>query len=126
MTNMVRNVKSTLNFFLAMLELFISIILAIKVFQSDVASENGLAGYIVEIFKTIGGGATFIVDITKISGSVSFLVLVSIVMIFSFALIIRVGQIIGGEQNLARPGRNYKYIVYKRKRFRKNRFFVMH
>lgn len=124
MTNTIKTLKSTLNFLLTILELVVSIALAVKVFGSDVASENGLSGYITGIFEMLGQGAKFVIDCSQIEGSISFLVLVLTVMIFSFALMMRVPQILEGERDTARPrGNNYKYFAYRKKRFRRSRFF---
>lgn len=125
MTNTLRAIRSTLNFLLAMLELIVSIVLAIKVFGSDVASEEGLGGYIVGIYEMLGGGVKFILDCSQIEGPISFLALVLTVMVFGFALMMRVPQILEGERDVARPsGYNYKYFRYRKKRFRRNRFLI--
>lgn len=122
MTNAIRAVRSTLNFLLAMLELTVSVVLAIKVFGTDVASENGLAGYVVGIFEMMGSGTKFLIDSTQLEGPVSFLVLVLVVMIFGLALLKRVPQALEHERGSNWGNRNYRYVVYRRKRLRRSRF----
>jgi hypothetical protein len=106
-----------------MLELIVSIVLAVKVFQADVASENGLSGYLFEIFEMLNGDAKFIADSSGTEGPISFLILILAVMIFSFVLIMRVPQILEREPDGVRSDRRYKYFAKKKKRFRRSRFF---
>ncbi|KKP65310.1 MAG: hypothetical protein UR60_C0003G0001 [Candidatus Moranbacteria bacterium GW2011_GWF2_34_56] len=87
MTNTIKSIRSTLSFLLAILELFISIILAIKVFEKDVASDDGLVGYILEIFGIMDGGFSWFAQGIEFGGAVSFLVTVLIFMIFGQVLI---------------------------------------
>lgn len=122
MTNIVRSIRSTLNLFLAMLELFVSTLLAIKVFSSDVDSENGLVGCVVDFFGAIGTGSAWLVESSEIAGSISFLVVILIFMVFSQALFLAIPTIIQREhQNSARVNRRQSF-KYRKKRFAKNRF----
>lgn len=123
MTNTIRSVRSTLSFFLAVLELVISITLAVKVFQSDVASENGLVGYISEFLGAININVTGLGASSETTGIISSLILILVFMIFSQALFLAVPGIIErGQKNSARiNGR--RTFTYAKKRFSKNRFF---
>lgn len=123
MTNMIRSIRSTLSFFLAILELFISIILAIKVFQKDVASDDGLVGYVLEIFGIVDGGFSWFAREIEFGGSISFLVVVLVFMIFGQALIMAIPIMMERDRQNTVVIRRQQYFRYRRKRFVKNRFF---
>lgn len=124
MTNMIRSIRSTLNFFLAILELFISIILAIKVFEKDVASDNGLVGYVLEIFGIVDGGLSWVAQGIEFGGAISFLVVVLIFMIFGQALIVAIPIMMERDRQNTVIIRRQQYFRYRRKRFIKNRFLI--
>ncbi|MDX9914034.1 MAG: hypothetical protein RBS77_05655 [Candidatus Moranbacteria bacterium] len=123
MTNMIRSVKSTLNFFLAMLELFISIILAIKVFQSDVSLDNGVIKCILDFLGMMNGGGIWLIESCEMTGAISFLLTILSMMIFSQVLFLAVPGIIErGQKDSARINGRQTF-KYRKKRFNKNRFF---
>lgn len=122
MTNTIRNVKSTLNFFIAMLELFISVILAIKVFQSDVSSDSGVIRCILDFLSMMNSSGIWLMESCETTGAISFLLTILSVMIFSQVLFLAVPGIIErGQKNSAR-GRGRHTFKYRKKRFNKNRF----
>jgi len=119
---MIKSMRSTLSFFLAMLELFISTILAIKVFQSDVSSDSGVVKCILDFLGMMNDGGIWFVESCEMTGAISFLLTILSVMIFSQVLFLAAPGIIErGQKNNAR-GRGRQTFKYRKKRFDKNRF----
>jgi hypothetical protein len=124
MTNMVRNIRSTLNFFVAMLELFIATMLAIKVFLTDVSSEIGLVGYILDFFGMMGGQSASLSGVGEARDSVFFLVTILIFMVFGQALFLAVPSMLERDRRKKSRANRHQYFIYRKKRFIRNRFFI--
>ncbi|MFA6184115.1 MAG: hypothetical protein WC682_03355 [Parcubacteria group bacterium] len=88
MKRTIRSVRSTLNFLLAMVELFVSIALTVSIFSSGANTNGGISDYITQIMDVIDDGTTVLIDSTGLIGPASFLVLVLGFMMFGMALFV--------------------------------------
>lgn len=120
---MIKSIRSTLSFSLAIVELGVSIALAIKVFQADVVSENGLLGVIGESLSAVGSGGTWLAGSSYLDESITFLLAVLVFMFFSQALIVAIYRKIKEEPVKRSRLKRRQSFRYRKKRFQEDRFF---
>lgn len=90
----IRAFRSTFNLLLSIVQLFIGLAFAVKVFGSDVSSGGSLVVYMADILDMMGQGTTTLLNSSEISGPLAFLVLVFGFMIFSCALFLSIPAIL--------------------------------
>lgn len=120
---MIKSIRSTLSFSLAIVELGVSIALAIKVFQADVVSENGLLGVIGESLSAVGSGGIWLASSSYLDESITFLLAVLVFMFFSQALIVAIYRKIKEEPVKRSRLKRRQNFRYRKKRFQEDRFF---
>jgi hypothetical protein len=91
------------NLLLSIVELFIGLAFAVKVFGSDVSSGSTFFEYINQILESMGDGMASFASSTEIAGPLVFLVMVLGFMLFGSALFLAVPGILRqGERNARR------------------------
>ncbi len=94
MISTIRALRSTLNLLLSIVEVFIGLAFAIKVFGSDAIADGGIVGYIVQLLTGMGDGVTGFAGNMEIAGPLAFLVLILGFMLFSAALFLAIPSIL--------------------------------
>ncbi|HCU70577.1 MAG TPA: hypothetical protein DIC35_02340 [Candidatus Moranbacteria bacterium] len=94
MISTIRAMRSTFNLLLSIVQLFIGLAFAVKIFGSDLSSGGSLAEYVSDILEPMGEGAAVFVSSMDIAGPLAFLILILGFMLFSLALFMSVPSIL--------------------------------
>jgi hypothetical protein len=94
MISTIRAMRSTFNLLLSIVQLFIGLAFAVKIFGSDPSSGGSLVEYISDILDSMGEGTAIFISSMDIAGPLAFLVLVLGFMLFSMALFASVPNIL--------------------------------
>jgi hypothetical protein len=121
MSKIIRNIRSAINFSVAIFELMISLLLAVKFFSADVASNYGFSVYFIEFLRVSDNEKLFSAN-RDLSAPISFLIVVIIFMLFGHLLINLVLGISAQERSKYVTNKRYRNFMYAKKRFNKNRF----
>ncbi|MFA7209037.1 MAG: hypothetical protein WC120_02005 [Parcubacteria group bacterium] len=94
MNSSIKELRSTFNLMLSIVELMIGLSFAIKIFGSNISSDGGLMEYVGGILDQMDGSASSALGNLDMSGPLAFLLLILGFMAFSFTLISQIPKIV--------------------------------
>ncbi|MFA5994457.1 MAG: hypothetical protein WC823_05860 [Parcubacteria group bacterium] len=107
MTRTIRAMRSTFNLLLSIVELFIGLAFAIRIFGSDVTAQGGLMDYVSGVMDSMGEGVTDLASNVEIVGPLAFLILVLGFMLFSASLFLAIPSVLRQGQRNAEMENGY-------------------